>query len=152
MGKWDEFRYEPLAEEYDVGLCASSRDCKRGFAKNRHAKGYADNLGTIHWNRWTSSPTRKRGLHKLLILVAAIRLQHHRRKNLPKWKALHETEVWAQKEAQRSFHLRFPLSYSKKARRLAREDVKRTHIPTRTIDMTAYQWMNAEQYKPRRSK
>jgi hypothetical protein len=149
MGRWDEFRYEPLAQEYDVGICADSATCSRKYSPNRHKKGFADPWGTIHWDRWHSSPTRKRGLHRLLTLIGVIKLKHHRRPNLQKWQALHEKEVWAQKEAQARFHLRFPISYSKKAREEAQRDVKWRQIPTRSLDMAAYQWMYAENYKRR---
>ena len=147
MGKWDEFRYEPLAGIYDVGICTSADGCKRGISANRHNHGYADRFGTIHWTRWTSHPTRKRGLHKLLTLIAVVKLKHHRRAELPKWKAAHEAETWAQREAQERFHMRFPISYSRKARLRAIEDVRKRNVPTRSIDMAAYQWMHAEQYK-----
>lgn len=150
MGSWSEFRYEPLAKEYDVGICASHEGCKRGYSANRHLHGYADNLGTVHWQRWHSSPTRKRGLHKLLTLIAVIKLQHHRRKNLPLWKARHETEVWAQQQAKDRFRLRFPLSYSRKARLEAWEDMQRHHVPTRSMDMTAYMWMYAAKLSQRK--
>jgi hypothetical protein len=150
MGQWSDFRYEPLAEVYDVGICPSAEGCKRGYSQNKHLFGYADGYGTIHWHRWHSSPTTKRGLHKLLSHIAVVKLQQRRRKGLPQWKALHEAEVWAQTEAQERFRLRFPMEYSSTARKKAREDVKRNHVPTRTIDMAAYQWMHAEAYKENR--
>ena len=139
--RWKEFRYEPLAGIYDVGICSSADDCKRGLSKLRHQRGYADRFGTVHWNRWVSSPTRKRGLHTLLTLIAQIKLQHWRR-NPPKWKALHERETWAQRQAIKQFHVKFPKNYSRKARKEAWDDAQTMNAPTRTVDMAAYQWMN----------
>lgn len=138
--KWKEFRYEPLAGIYDVGICSSADGCKRGFSKLKHQQGYADNFGTVHWNRWISSPTRKRGLHKLLTLIAVIKLKHWRR-DPPLWKALHERETWAQREAIQTFHVKFPTTYSQRAREEAWKDAQKMNAPTRTVDMAAYQWM-----------
>ena len=142
---WSEFRYEPLAQEYDVGICASATSCARGLAAHRHKKGYADNKGTIHWDRWHSSPTRKRGLHKLLTLIAVIKLQQHRRAGLPKWKALHEQQTWASREGMQRFKIRFPSIYSDQARQEAIRDMRQRWVPIRSMDMAAYQWMHYKQ-------
>jgi hypothetical protein len=141
--RWTDFRYEPIAGIYDVGICTTSVGCKRGISRLRHQKGYADRLGTIHWNRWVSSPTRKRGLHKLLTLIAIVKMQQWRRDPLPKWKALHEQETWASKEGIKQFHVKFPRSYSQAARDAAWKDAQTLNAPTRTVDMAAYQWMHS---------
>ena len=138
--KWKEFRYEPIAGIYDVGICSSADGCKHGYSKVKHQRGYADPYGTIHWDRWISSPTRKRGLHRLLTLIAVIKLKHHRR-HPPKWKALHEEETWAQRQAIQQFHVKFPAAYSKGARTAAWKDAQKMNAPTRTVDGAAYQWM-----------
>lgn len=149
---WKEFRYPPIAEMYDVGICASSADCPRGFSENRHFLGYADNKGTIHWNGWYAAPTKKRGLHKLLCLIAVIKLKHHRRPGLPKWKAIHEREGWAQREGGSRFHVRFPQSYSAGAREEALADFRRRNENS-MVDPTAYQWMHyPEYYESRKDK
>ena len=142
--RWTDFRYEPLAGQYDVGICISSDGCKRGLSKLRHQKGYADRFGTIHWERWISSPTRKTGLHKLLTMIAEIKLQHWRR-SPPLWKRMHEKEVWAQKEGMNTFRVRFPRTYSKVNRDLAWKDAQKLNAPTRTVDMAAYQWMHGKE-------
>lgn len=141
--KWRDFRYEPIAELYDVGICASSKDCKRDISSHKHANGYADRYGTVHWDRWHSSPTTKRGLHKLLTLIAEVKLRHWAR-HPPLWKRLHERETWAQQEAIKTFHTRFPRSYSSVARKEARRDAYKMNAPTRTVDGAAYQWMNSQ--------
>ena len=137
--RWKDFRYEPLAQEYDVGICTSSMTCKRGISSSRHEHGYADNFGTVHWHGWHSS-TRKRGLHRLLTLIAEIKLQH-RRRPIPLWQALYEKEVWAQKEGLRRFRVRFPLSYSVASRRRALDYARRHTVPVRTLSSKVYQWM-----------
>ena len=149
MGRWTGFRYEPLAEEYDVGICASSTDCKGGYSKEKHLDGYADPYGTVHWTRWHAERPRKRGLHKLLTLIAVIKMKHHRRAHLPIWKQMHERELWAQRQARQRFRLYFPHTYSASAKRTAMASIKRTHTPLRTIDIPAYQWLRYGKDDPR---
>jgi hypothetical protein len=73
-------------------------------------------------------------------MVAEIKLQH-RRRPIPKWQALYEKEVWAQKEGLRRFRVRFPLSYSIASRRRALGIARRGNVPVRTLSSKVYQWM-----------
>ena len=152
MGKLTALRYEPLAGEYDVGICASAEGCRKGYPVNRHHKGYADPYGTIHWEGWVSPKVTRRGLHRLLSLIAVIKLKQHRRPGLPKWKALHEADIWAFHEGVTRYRIRFPITYSQTQRAKAQEDIKRHNVPTSMIDMAAYQWVHAIQYKENRRK
>lgn len=144
---WNGFRYEPVAAMYDVGVCASAETCPKKISEYRHHFGYADNQGTIHWNSWPETSPRKRGLHKLLCLIAVVKLKHHRRPGMPKWQALHETETWAQREAISKFHIKFPETYNHKAREAAWADFQRHRPPVALVDSAAYQWMRYPQMR-----
>lgn len=101
--------YQRLAEEHGLELCAGpALACDRRISQVRHDHGYADRYGRIHWSK---SSMRKRGVRRFLMLVAVVKLKHHR-KDLPTYLRIFECDRWAYHEAIRLLHMKFPARFS----------------------------------------
>lgn len=136
--RWSDFDYEPLAAHYEVGICGSADGCVGGYSASRHIRGYTDPEGTVHWRGWLTDKPRKRGLHRLLMLIAddITGISSSQR-----WIDLWRKERWVSEEGERLYRVRFPVSYSRASRMEARRWVSDHKIAARTINHAAYQWM-----------
>lgn len=101
--------YQRLAEEQGLELCSGpAAACDRRISQRLHDVGYADRYGRLHW---AQHGMRKRGVRRFLMLVAVVKLKHHRQ-DLPKYLRIFECDRWAYHESIRLLHMKFPARFS----------------------------------------
>lgn len=129
--------YGAVAAHYGLEFCDYTGGCSRRISEFRHARGFADRYGRIHW---TARQGDRRGLYKFLKLIAQV-LQKHRQRQTPKWVRLYETCLWAEHESLHTWHIRFPRGTSYPDRQEARIDAHRRGVKLRTHHHRVYNWM-----------
>lgn len=139
MTKFRGLTYRRVATGFIT--CENFATCKRAFSKSRHKEGYADGMGHLHWTGFDNHMTTA-GLHKLLVMIASVRLNHSGRR-LPRWQKIWEREVWAYREARERYHIRIPRALTMSARNEARHWARKERPSARSLNFAAYQWFTS---------
>lgn len=145
----NRFTYREVVEHYGLRLCTEEpENCKRKLSGRKHRYGGADSMG-VHLTGADSRHVTKKGLRTVLKACAQVVLKHHRGERKPLWLRLYEEDVWAWREADRTWKVRLSGSLSDRDRERVINDAYRRGVHLRSDHQTIYRWATAHFYRGR---
>ena len=142
---YQRYTYRAVVEHYGLRLCTDAATCRRRRSEVAHRYARGDSMGWFHMQDADTRKVTKKGMRMVLKEIASVKLDHYRR-GTPTWQRLYEQDVWAWKEGDLVWKIRFPSSMSDKDRQRVLRSAAWNRVKLRSQHTAIYRWATTPLY------